>query len=838
MTLGERIAAGEDAFEAVLAWVAEEGLTPYEHQEEAILELVEGSHVILATPTGSGKSLVAIALHAVHLAAGQRSIYTAPIKALVAEKFFALCTIFGAERVGMMTGDGTVNRDADIICCTAEILEKLALRYGEHTPFAGVVMDEFHYYGDRDRGMAWQVPLLTMPHARFLLMSATLGPTVEVERRLVERTGVPVTRVDGAVRPVPLEFRYSEVPLLQAIDDLIKAVQAPIYTVNFTQRGATELAQGLLSNDLADRDQKDAIKLETRGFRFDSPFGKHLRRMVLHGVGLHHAGLLPKYRMLVEKLAQKGLFKVISGTDTLGVGINVPIRTVLFSQLCKYDGASVDILTVRDFLQIGGRAGRKGYDDHGLVVAQAPAWVVENARTSELVSKGRKKKPKVKAQPPTRGYKHWDEGTFERLKSSPPEALEPRFHLDHSVVLALLRRAQDRSTDPLDEIDTLIGHAHTGERESARLREQARERIGDLVLSGIAEPVKGEHGVRYTVYDDLQDNFSVYHALSLFLLHLVGQLDPESPDYALDVITCVEAILEHPKVVLFAQVRREKGRKIGELKAEGVPYEERMEALEEVTWPKPRDRWLYDQFEEWRVVRPWLAGDPVRPKSVVREMVEQFALFPQYVKELGIDRSEGVLLRYISQVYKTLQQGVPVDARTDALEDHLAFLRAMLARVDDSLVTTWEALRTPEEDAEGGPDAKVDISRDMKRFRRRIRAELHAVVRALTVGDPDEAAASVRQVPGSEFGAADFKRGLAAFEEELGPLAWDGRIKQAWNTIITEQGPHRWTVSQRLLPADLEVDPDEVTWSIDGLVDLSDDTAPPGPIVQVLAFSE
>ncbi len=838
-SLGDRIPRGgldaDATLEAILEWVSDLGLELYDAQEEAILELTANHHVVLATPTGSGKSMVAIAMHALHLASGERSVYTAPIKALVSEKFFALCDTFGADRVGMMTGDATINRDADILCCTAEVLEKIALRHGDTTPWQGVVMDEFHYYGDRDRGMAWQVPLLTMTHARFLLMSATLGPTAKIRERLEARTGRTAVEIGGTTRPVPLEFEYAETPTLESIDNLVRSDRAPIYAVHFTQREATELAQGLLSADLAPRQHKDRIKALAKGFRFDTPFGKHLRRMVHHGIGLHHAGLLPKYRLLVEKLAQQGLFRVICGTDTLGVGINVPIRTVLFTQMCKFDGHQVNLLSVRDFQQIAGRAGRKGYDDSGLVVAQAPAWIIQNARTAQRVAAGKKKKPKVKAQPPTRGYKHWDEDIYRRMVASPPERLKPAFDIDHGVVLALLRRAQDLGTDPADEIDALVDAAHTTRRQSEELRATARRRIVELVNAGIAEPVKSEAGIRYTVYDDLQDDFSLYHALSLFLLHLVGKLDPDDPDYALDVLTCVESILEHPKVVLSAQVRRDKGHKIAELKAAGVPYEERMEALEEVTWPKPKGRWLYDLFEGWRVARPWLAGDPVRPKSVVREMVEKQATFNQTIQELAIDRSEGVLLRYISQVYSTLVKNVPLEAATEPVEDVIAFLRAMLARVDDSLISTWQEMLEPAAEVVE-VELTPDVRRDMRAFKARIRAELHAVVRALAIEDWNEAEASTRQDGERPFHARAFRDAMKPFDEAYGRVAWDGRSKQAWNTVITEASPTRWTVSQKLLTRNLDADVEEESGFINGMVDISDDLDPSGPVVQVVGI--
>ena len=348
-----------------LDYCAEKKLELYPAQEEAILALFENRNVILNTPTGSGKSLVALALHFHSLACGKRSVYTCPIKALVNEKFLHLCREFGPEQVGMVTGDGAVNRDAPILCCTAEILANIALHEGDLAKVDDVVMDEFHYYSDRERGVAWQVPLLTLNRTRFLLMSATLGETSRFEEGLTRLNGRETVLVSSSERPVPLSFEYRETPLHETVKELIDRGQAPIYLVNFTQASAAEEAQNLMSVDFTPKEVKKTILERLHGMKFSSPYGKDLQRFLKHGVGLHHAGLLPKYRVLVEKLAQEGLLKVIAGTDTLGVGVNIPIRTVLFTQLCKYDGVKTGILSVRDFHQISGRAGRRGFDTAG-----------------------------------------------------------------------------------------------------------------------------------------------------------------------------------------------------------------------------------------------------------------------------------------------------------------------------------------------------------------------------------------------------------------------------------------------------------------------------------------
>ena len=477
---------GRPTIEAVLdkfvAVAAAKGLALYPEQEEAILELFDGKNVILATPTGSGKSLVAAALHFKALCAGERSVYTCPIKALVNEKFFALCRDFGPDNVGMMTGDASVNLDAPVLCCTAEILANIALAGGPRAAaIKAVIMDEFHYYSDAERGTAWQVPLLTLPGARFLLMSATLGPTEFFERELTRVTGAPAVTVRSETRPVPLAFEYSETPLAERVAQALTDGHAPVYLVHFTQRDAAEAAQALMSLDVCTREEKAAIAVELERVKFNSPHGKDVKRWLRHGIGVHHAGLLPKYKILVEQLAQKGRLKLICGTDTLGVGINVPIRTVLFTQLWKYDGKKAAVLAVRDFRQIAGRAGRKGFDDRGYVIAQAPEHVVENKRNEEKLKDNPQKLKKLgKARAPE-GAVGWDAKTFERLQTAPPEGLTSRFAVSHGMMLLLL----GREGDGCRAMQRLIRESHEPPVRKAALRKRAWQLFRALVAREI-----------------------------------------------------------------------------------------------------------------------------------------------------------------------------------------------------------------------------------------------------------------------------------------------------------------------------------------------------------------
>ena len=724
---GARLPDGTVDGDAILAgftdYAEEIGLELYPAQEEAIFEVVLGNHVILNTPTGSGKSLVAAAAHFAALAEGKRSVYTAPIKALVSEKFFALCREFGSDRVGMVTGDAAVNPDAPIICCTQEILANWALRDGREAPVDVAVVDEFHYYGDPQRGWAWQVPLLELPNTQFLLMSATLGNVEFFRQDLTERTGRDTTVVKSVQRPVPLDFEYRTTTLHNSVTSLLESGRAPIYLVHFTQKDATEAAQNYLALDPLSKTEKAAVKEALAGFRFDSPIGKDLRRFITAGVGVHHAGLLPKYRLLVEKLAQDGLLKIICGTDTLGVGVNVPIRSVLFTQLCKYDGSGVRILSNREFAQIGGRAGRKGFDDRGDVWVQAPEHVVENQRLGEKAAASGKKKV-VKKKQPERGYAHWTQETFDKLVGGEPEELKSHFQVSHQMVMNLLDRPVVHDPDGTEvdgcrAVRTLLTDNHEPRRRQRAHIRRAISIYRSLVEAEMLEfpDEPDEYGRRVRVNFDLQDQFALHQPLSLWAveaLHTLPAAEAEAADasnsgaeagsgdaidHALNMLTVIESVQENPGVVLAAQVKRAKDELMAEMKSSGVEYEERMERLAQVEYPKPNAAWIYGNFNEFRTRHPWVGGDTVAPKAIVREMYERAMTFGEYVNDYGLKRSEGVVLRYLSDVYKGLVQNVPEELATPELGDMVAWLGAVVRHVDSSLIDEWERLLHPEDAA-------------------------------------------------------------------------------------------------------------------------------------------
>ena len=727
MTLTEQLPAEAEPdaiFEAFSGWAAKQGLMLYPHQDEALIEIVSGANVILSTPTGSGKSLVAAGAHFAALAAGRRTFYTAPIKALVSEKFFALCDTFGPSQVGMVTGDASVNADAPIICCTAEILANLALRDGPQANVGQVVMDEFHFYAEPDRGWAWQVPLIELPQAQFVLMSATLGDVSRFVADLKRRTGRPTAVVSSVERPVPLFYEYVTTPLHDTLTELLATKQAPVYVVHFTQAAALERAQALMSINVSTKEEKAAIATAIGNFRFSTGFGKTLSRLVRHGIGVHHAGMLPKYRRLVETLAQAGLLKVICGTDTLGVGINVPIRTVLFTGLSKYDGVKVRLLKAREFHQIAGRAGRAGYDTVGTVVVQAPDHVVENEKALAKAGDDPKKRRKVVRKKPPEGSVGYGKPTYDRLISAEPEPLTSSFGVSHAMLLNVI----GRPGNAFAAMRHLLTDNHEDRAAQRKHIKRAiaiyRALLAGDVVEQLSEPDSEGRIVRLT--DDLQLDFALNQVLSPLAVATIELLERESPSYPLDVLSVIESTLDDPRQILSAQQFKARGEAVNQMKADGIEYDARMELLEHVTHPKPLDEMLQAAYETYRRGQPWVADYVLSPKSVVRDMYERAMTFTEYVSFYQLARSEGLVLRYLADAYKALRQTVPDEAKTEELVDLIEWLGELVRQVDSSLIDEWERLTNPTDVV---PEVRVDdrppaVTRNARAFRVLVRNAL------------------------------------------------------------------------------------------------------------------
>jgi superfamily II RNA helicase len=823
-------------YEAFTGWVTDQGLTLYPHQEEALLALVTGQHVIVSTPTGSGKSLIAVAAHLVALAQGRRTFYTAPLKALVSEKFFDLVTAFGPENVGMMTGDQSVNPTAPIICCTAEILANIALRTGDGTALDAahrddtavpgddavgqVVMDEFHFYADPQRGWAWQVPLLELPRTQFVLMSATLGETSFFAEDLQRRTGVEVATVTSVERPVPLTFEYVIEPVHDLVQRLVETRRSPVYLVHFTQKDAVERAQALLSTPVASREQREAIAAELTGVRFATGFGTTLARFLRHGVGVHHAGMLPRYRRLVERLTQRGLLTVVCGTDTLGVGINVPIRTVVLTSLVKYDGERMRHLTAREFHQVAGRAGRAGFDTQGEVLVLAPEHVIENRAALARAGDDPKKVKKIVRKKAPVGQVNWTEQTFERLRDAPPEPLTSSLVVTHAMVLNVLAR---EAGDPVESMRRLLTDNHEPPAARGRLVRQAVRIYRSLRQAGVVQRVRGTDG-RWTVRlaVELPQEFALNQALSPFALAALEVLDPAVPTHALDVVSVVEATLDDPRQVLIAQEKRARGEAVAAMKAEGMEYDERMAALEDVTYPKPLAELIGATFEIYKRTNPWVADHVPSPKSIVRDMAEHGATFTEYVSVYGLQRSEGVLLRYLADAFRALRTTVPQASRDEPFEELLEWLGVVVRGTDSSLLDEWERLAAGVEgglgDGPGGLEARppTTLSQAPRALRAMLRGALFRRVELVARERWDELGAlGDIDADGLPWTGDRWHAALDPFFDEHEELLTGPDARGPQLLLVTEHRD-RWEVRQLL--DDPAGDHD---WRLDVVVDLA-----------------
>ncbi|MFI7364989.1 DEAD/DEAH box helicase [Streptomyces sp. NPDC050149] len=813
MTLIDQLPPTDDPdalFEAFSSWTETQGITLYPAQEEALIEVVSGANVILSTPTGSGKSLVAAGAHFTALAQDKVTFYTAPIKALVSEKFFDLCKMFGTENVGMLTGDASVNADAPVICCTAEVLASIALRDGKYADIGQVVMDEFHFYAEQDRGWAWQIPILELPQAQFVLMSATLGDVRMFEEDLTRRTGRPTSVVRSATRPVPLSYEYRLTPITETITELLDTRQSPVYIVHFTQAAAVERAQSLMSINMCTKEEKEKIADLIGNFRFTTKFGQNLSRYVRHGIGVHHAGMLPKYRRLVEKLAQAGLLKVICGTDTLGVGVNVPIRTVLFTALTKYDGTRVRTLRAREFHQIAGRAGRAGFDTAGFVVAQAPEHVVENEKAVKKAGDDPKKKRKVVRKKAPEGFVAWSETTFDKLIQSDPEPLTSRFRVTHTMLLSVIARPGNA----FDAMRHLLEDNHEPRKAQLRHIRRAIAIYRSLLDGGVVErldkPDAEGRIVRLTV--DLQQDFALNQPLSTFALAAFELLDADSPSYALDMVSVVESTLDDPRQILAAQQNKARGEAVGQMKADGIEYEERMELLQDVTYPKPLSELLWHAYDVYRQSHPWVSDHPVSPKSVIRDMYERAMTFTEFTSNYELARTEGIVLRYLASAYKALEHTIPDDIKSEDLEDLIAWLGEMVRQVDSSLLDEWEQLANPEvetaEQAQERADEVKPVTANARAFRVLVRnamfrrVELAALDRVRDLGELDGDAGWDEDAWGEamdaywdeyeELGTGPDARGpkLLKIDEDAEHGLW--RVRQ---TFADPNGDHDWGIS-------------------------------------------
>jgi len=634
--------------------------------------------------------------------------------------------------------------------------------------------------------------------------------------------------VTGVERPVPLHFFYETTPIHETIEDLLHTDRAPVYIVHFSQAAAMERAQALASAKVATREQRDEIAELIGGFRFTTSFGKTLARLLRLGIGVHHAGMLPKYRRLVEQLAQRGLLRVICGTDTLGVGINVPIRTVLLTALTKFDGTRMRQLNAREFHQIAGRAGRAGFDTAGTVVAQAPEHESENIAAIRKAGDDPKKKRKIIRKKAPDGFVSWGEPSFQKLIAAEPETLSSHMQITSAMMLNVV----GRGGDVFANMRALVYDNHEPRQKQRILALRALGIYRTLRESGIVER-DANGSVRLTV--DLQPNFALNQPLSPFALAAFELLDPStgsgtegsapaaphSSTFALDMLSIVEATLDDPRAILSQQEFVARGEAVAAMKREGMEYEERMEALEEITYPKPLEELLSAAFETFSAAQPWIRDFELHPKSVVRDMYERAMSFGEYVALYKVARSEGVVLRYLSDAYRAASQTIPEHLKTEELRDLIEWLGELVRQVDSSLLDEWEELISghpvSHTDEPVVPPAPKRLTTNVRAFRILVRNELFRRVQLAAREDLDALAAL-----DPEFGADGWDAALDAYFAEHDEIRTGADARSAALLIIDETGgpdherPARaWAVQQIL--DDPAGDHD---WRISAMVDL------------------
>ena len=819
--VGSDPAAVLDAFGE---WAVDGGRPLYVHQDEAAFALAAGDHVVLATPTGSGKSLVAVAGVLLARNERRRAVWTAPIKALVAEKFFDLVDLLGAADVGLATGDAAINVDAPVLVCTAEVLANHALVTGPASDFGFACLDEFHYYGDSDRGWAWQIPLLELTNCQMLLASATLGDMSAITADLAVRSGRDVTEVTSVDRPTPLYHQWRTTAVADSVAEAVKDGLSPVYVVHANQAAAIERAQGLVNLNVTTRPQREAIAAAMADVRMTRGFGDTLSRLIRNGVGVHHAGMLPRYRRLVERLAGQGLLPVICGTDTLGVGVNIPIRTVLMTALTKFDGTRVRRFSVREFHQLAGRAGRPGFDPDGHVWAQAPDHVIDNARA--LAKAGDDPKARRKAAKSARtpdGFVNYDEATMQRLVTGQPELLASRFRVTADLVASVLSR-----NDGPAALKHLLRTNHDPEPRRRQHQRRAIAVYRSLEAAGVAERLRDDHGrcvgVRVGSLVEGEDERSALRfssPLMTYAIEVMATLDRDDPAYVVDVVSVTESVLDDPRQILQAQQNAAKGAEVARLKAEGVPFEERMELLESITWPRPLADVLEACFETYRQNHPWVTAEP-SPKSILREMLESGDSFATFVRRYRLERSEGLVLRYLTDAWRTLDRSLPDDVYSDALEDVVEWLGELIRATDATLLDEWTLLAGRPVHDHLAPEALESVRAwPPSAWRTAVRTaafgwvELLATRSVIVLAD---------RSGWSEDRLAD---AMAAYWAEYDSIGTDADARSAHQFTLVEE-VERWVITQRL------VDPSgDGEWRFVAIVDLEQAKTDGAPILRL-----
>jgi hypothetical protein len=457
--------------------------------------------------------------------------------------------------------------------------------------------------------------------------------------------------------------------------------------------------------------------------------------------------------------------------------------------------------------------------------------VIENHKALQKAGDDPKKRRKVQRKKPPEGFVTWNEDAFRRLVEAEPEPLVSRMRVSHAMLLNVIAR----EGDAFEAMRRLLRENHEQSRQQVRLVRRAIAIYRSLLTAGVVERIEspGADGRRVRLVEDLQLDFALNQPLSTFALATFDTLDPEAPTYPLDVVSVVEATLEDPRPVLAAQAFKARGETVAELKADGVEYEERMELLEDVTHPKPLEELLEATYEIYRQSHPWVAENALSPKSVVRDLYERAMTFGEYVAFYGLSRSEGLVLRYLTDAYRALRQTVPDSVKTDELDDLVEWLGEVVRQTDSSLLDEWEQLTDPDRSLDTLESAQTEVAPPRPRALTANPRSFRVLVRNAMFRRVELAArrqwAALAELSG-ELREEDWRAAGAAYFDEHDDLG-TGPDARGPALLLVEEEADRWAVQQILDDPDGDHD-----WRITAEVDLAASDAEGELVLRVTGF--
>jgi len=659
-------------------------LEPYPVQEQAFARIFAGESVLVTVPTGTGKTLMAKAGIHKALESGQRAVYTTPLRALTEEKYRELCEDFGEVNVGFATGDFKVNREAPIQVEVAEILWNRIFGDRGKCPADIVIMDEGHYFNDFERGYVWEQSIIGLhPDAQLVILSATVGRPeqfchwVELTRR------VPMKLVESRERKVPLYHEYHESYLIETVRELAAAGDVPAIIFVFGRERCFETARLLKScRRFTSDEEKQRIESLCDEALLDSGVGKELRALLVHGIGIHHAGILPRYKRLVEEMALERLVKFVVSTETISAGINLPAKRVVFPSLRKYIRRKARLVTPAEYHQMSGRAGRPQFDKEGIALVLAPEDVVQEMRKEikDAKKKGyrvdedkirRGVHARARAEAKRRDDVIWDADIHQQLVKGEPAELRSKTRITAEQVLAIGLpdltveslpgageepegeggesgdAAQPSGVRPHEKLDivTVVDNLLLTERRRRESQKLLAQVTDNLRAIGVID----EHGKQ--VAGEMISQLHGMDGLFLYYAFMNHQFEYD------DCRELVEFLIDHDVI------QRILDRKVWEQRKEWIRdrLREKRQENPQVTWEDVEEEYerefprqlsrvetIHQEFSA-KLPHPELHGGKVQ-KSVFATLEEEELGFLEFVDRHGLAHEEGSLFSYLIRV--------------------------------------------------------------------------------------------------------------------------------------------------------------------------------------------